>query len=139
MTVRVYVAGASAERDRVRGAMDYITAEGGVVTHDWLAEIEAAGSSSAGLTREQRRRAAAANIEAIRQSDVLWLLAPAGRSDALVELGIALGVRHDRIDPEPMRIVVSGPASRLSVFAALADLETPSDVLAGRWALRGVL
>ena len=123
--LRVYVAGSSREMDRARAAMDYVRELGGVITFDWVAEIERVGSANDGLTDEQRRSSAAADLEGVEACDVFWLLAPETPSTgAWVELGIALGLR------ESIRIIVSGPGSKRSIFSALANIETPSDITA---------
>lgn len=135
--LRVYVAGASKEIDRCRAAMDYVREIGGVITCDWIAEIERVGSANDGLTQEQRRESAEADLCGVMEADVFWLLAPDNTSTgAWVELGTALVARevwraNDAVQ-HPTVIIVSGPGSKRSIFAALADLETPSDITAMR-------
>lgn len=135
--LRVYVAGASKEIDRCRAAMDYVRELGGVIACDWIAEIERVGSANEGLTQEQRRESAEADLCGIMGADVFWLLVPENDSKgAWVELGAALVSReiwraNDAVE-HPTVIIVSGPGSKRSIFAALADLETPSDITAMR-------
>lgn len=114
MTLAVYVAGASAERERVRRAMDAVRAEGWHLTLDWLAVIDAAGAANEGLDDRTRFLAAHEDLQAIRHADVVWLLAPEAQSTgAWVELGYALA--------QYLPVVVSGPASRRCIFASFAD------------------
>lgn len=118
--LRVYVAGASAEPDRARWAMDAVRASGAEVAHDWLAAIEAAGSANGGLAHVVRQRAATECLEAVESSDVLWLLAPETPSaGAWVELGAALGAG--------IEVIASGPACGRSIFCSLAVDECPTD------------
>ena len=118
MTLRVYVAGSSKERERVRAAMDAVRAiEGCELAHDWLAHVEetiAAGKTDADLS-DRERDAAEADLRAVRSSDLLWFLVPESHSDgAHVELGYAIGLGT------AMGIVASGEA-RGSIFVELVD------------------
>lgn len=126
MTLRVYVAGSSAEPQRVRAAMDAARGAGCELTEDWLAAMEEAGTANEGLTHEQRRRYALADLRGLEAADVLWVLAPETHSIGVwVELGYALAGRA--WGAMPGGIVVSGPASARSIFCALADRECPTD------------
>lgn len=126
MPLRVYVAGASKEPERVRWAMDAVRALGCEITLDWLAVIEAEGAANEGLTDAVRRRAARADLDAVGDADVLWLLAPSNASTgAWVELGAALSGRAWAAHPGG--VIVSGPARHRCIFAALADEEHDTD------------
>jgi nucleoside 2-deoxyribosyltransferase len=119
-TLRVYVAGASKEPERVRWAMDSLRSAGCKVTLDWLAVIEKAGSANEGLSDAQRARAAHDDLVGVQVADVLWVLAPENTSTgAWVELGYALALGTI--------VVVSGHARTRSIFAALAGHEFDSD------------
>lgn len=133
--MRIYVAGASKEPERVRAAMTAVQMHGHTLTLDWLAEIEAAGAANEGLSDDDRRRYAEADLCAVANADVVWLLAPeAPSAGCWVELGYAMAWR-------PLRIVVSGPARERCIFAALADVEVDDDAEALRaicaWAGEG--
>jgi hypothetical protein len=119
--VKVYVAGASKEPERVRRAMNAVLAEGWELTHDWLAEIERVGSANDGLTLAQRCDSATRDLRAIREADMVWLLAPENDSTgAWVELGYVLGL-YDGCFVSTPGIVVSGPGSGRSIFCALTE------------------
>lgn len=132
MTLAVYVAGASAEPERVRAAMNGVRAIGARVTCDWLAAIEAAGAANEDLTEEQRKHYALEDLAAVRSADVVWLLAPprGGSAGAWVELGAALAWRSKY--KGTIAIIVSGAASKNSIFCALADYEYATDAEALR-------
>jgi hypothetical protein len=111
--MRVYIAGASAEPERVRAAMGCARAAGLDVTFDWLAMIEAAGAANEGLDDEQRKLASRLGLCAVEAADIVWLLAPEAPSCGVwVELGYALG--------HGISVIVSGRARVRCIFAALA-------------------
>ena len=119
--LRVYVAGASKELDRCRGAMKMIERAGGVITLDWVAAIEAEGLANEGLDNEKRQRYARADFEGVGSADLIWLLAsPLASTGSWTELGIALALGKT--------IVVSGPARERSIFCSLATFETDHDL-----------
>jgi hypothetical protein len=124
MSVRIYVAASSAERDRARRAIAAVCATPGLeLTHDWLTEIEATGVTDRELDRAGQRAAALTDLHAIRRAQVLWLLAPAAPSQgAGVEWGWALA--------SAVLPIVSGPAASNSIFSSLAGLEFATDELA---------
>lgn len=125
--LRVYVAGASKEPDRCRGAMKMIERLGGVITLDWLAAIELEGAANEGLNDDKRKRYAVADLEGVESADLIWLLAsPLATTGSWTELGAALILR--RLGLGAGTIVVSGPARERSIFAALADFETDHDL-----------
>ncbi len=121
----MYVAGSSdpLERPRVRRVMDTIAAMPGcALALDWLAAIEAAGSANAGLTLEQRRHYARANLKAIATADGFVFLAPVTVTrGAWLELGYAL----DCAAP----VVCSG-ATKQSIFCSLVtEVESDEDAI----------
>ncbi len=108
--MRVFVAGASAEAERVRAAMDRVEVEGWTLALDWLAAIEKEGTAN-DMPRAKRATYALIDWDAVRGADVLWLLAPHRPSTgAWVELGLALA--------HGVRVVTSGPASERCIYAA---------------------
>ncbi len=134
----VYVAGASAEPERVRHWMDRIRAAGHELAFDWLTVIALGGGhANVGLSDEQRRSASWTDLDAIDAADIVWLLAPDVPScGAWAELGYAVSVRErDRRHcyGRPLHIVVSGRARERCIFASLADFETDSDGVAFEW------
>ena len=115
--LRAYIAGASAEADRVRHWMDQVECQPDMqLTLDWLAAIEAHGGlANQGLSDDDREAVSAANWRAIQEADVVWLLAPQLPSaGAWVELGLAIASGR-------VRVLVSGPARLRSIFCALAE------------------
>lgn len=124
--MRIYVAGASKEPERVRAAMTAVQMHGHELTLDWLAEIETAGAANEGLCDADRIRYAEADLRAVADADVVWLLAPeAPSAGCWVELGAA-------VTRGSAYIVVSGPARVRCIFAALADVEVDDDAEALR-------
>ncbi len=131
----VYIAGASARpfRERTRKWMRKVCAPSSsmTLTLDWLSIIEhveaQGGGANEGLTDEERREYGEADWQAVRRADVVWVLAPENSSTgAWCELAFALahnrfaGQRRDPRDSRP-RVLISGPASRRCIFAALAQ------------------
>lgn len=126
MTLRVYIAASSREMDRARAAMFALRAWGCEITEDWVAAIEAAGAANEGLSDEDRRRYAGADLRGVADADVFWLLAPETPSAGCwVEMGYALS--HTTWGQSPARIIVSGPGRARCIFAALADVEVDTD------------
>src|SRR5262249_23058209 len=127
--MKIYIAGASSEPERVRAAMDAARKLGFEVTVDWLAAIAEAGAANAGLSVADRIKYANADRAGVENADIVWLLAPAGSSTgAWVELGYALGLRSDRTMLRPLwQTIVSGPAQDRCIFAELCDLKFRED------------
>lgn len=130
----IYVAGASAELDLVRGYIARLRDAGHEITFDWTGEVAQWGSSAAALTEEQRRGLAKKDIDAIMAAEVFWLLVPSAVTQgAWIELGVALTRARLRgveevgfVGP----VVVSG--SDACIFTLLADkrFETHDEALA---------
>ncbi len=93
--MKIYVAGASKEPERVRAAMDACRSRGWTITCDWLAEIERVGAANEGLTHGQRIEASEQDLGGIDDCEVFWLLAPAHGVGAWAELGYALAPEYD--------------------------------------------
>lgn len=110
----VYVAGSSAQLDRVKSVMVQLRALGHKVTHDWPSLVEAVGTANPPDAELNQRRAwATEDLDGVYEADVLWLLMPANEPSfgAGVEFGYALA--------RGLPIVVSGCHSA-SIFTALA-------------------
>lgn len=130
MTVRVYVAGPSApaHRKRMRSFTDAAKAVPGVVvTHDWIARVEALGPDH-GLSADTLRPEALADLRGVEAADVLMVLTfdgPVATSGgALVELGYALALGR--------RVVQVGPQTPHLCFGTLLS-ERFDDEGALRW------
>lgn len=121
---RVYVAGASAEPERVRWAMDAVEAEGWEVAFDWLARIDEEGAANEGLAACQRLRAAMDCEIGVLTADAFWLLAPEVYSaGSWWELCRA----YERVP----HVVVSGPAASRCIFASyVQEVDTDARGLA---------
>jgi hypothetical protein len=135
MTVKIYVAGASKEPERVRAVMNAVKALGLEITCDWLTAIEAEGAANEGLDDDKRRRYSLDDLDAVRRADWVWLLAPSESrsSGCWVELGYALALADRSVEnrdrhwkPWP-RIIVSGSGRMKSIFASLAEMEFDHD------------
>jgi hypothetical protein len=111
--VKVYVAGASREPERVRRWMDMLRGAGHEITHDWLAAMEAAPAPDHLMSTTALLPYALADQAAVLEADVVWVLAPEAPSTGCwVELGMALQAGR--------RVVVSGPGARRCIFSAMA-------------------
>ncbi len=119
--IRVYVAGASAERhERASRVMKWLRDDKGEVgkrlpieiTYDWPAMIDCEGSD-ARLTHERRLQIATEEFAAIESADVMVFLVPNGASSgAWAELGYALA--------KGIPVYASGGISK-SVFGTLVN------------------
>lgn len=110
----VYVAASSAEMERARAAIRALRLAGCEV-YDWTLEHVPTPET----TRTQRRDAERACTEALVEAEVVLVLAPTVRSDALVEFGIAIGRRSMG---SPVRIVVAGPVAARGIFAESCEV-----------------
>lgn len=117
--MKIYVSGASAEADAIAQYMSRLRAGGIEITLDWVAGLKAniaEGKTDALLTNEERAQYAEADLDAIAQADVFWLLAPENPSTgSWVELGYALSCQ------DGLSIFVSGPGRTRCIFVACAD------------------
>lgn len=97
MTRGLYIAGASADIERVEEWINVARAHGIHVTEDWPAKVRAAGSANTG-TVEQLRAAAEACERGVIAASVVWVLVPRETrptAGAWYEMGMAraLGAR----------------------------------------------
>jgi hypothetical protein len=104
--LRVYVAGGAGEREVCGAWIRALQGAGVEVTHDWTGDAAWHGGTVA--------ERAAADLDGVRQCDVLWLLCPVAKSEgSACELGAALAWGK--------RVVVSGPWDGLGrIFPGLA-------------------
>ncbi len=112
-TMKVYVAGSSAEMEDVERFMNALRAEKIEITCDWPAAIRAAGDANP-ADDAIREKAANEDLDGVESADIFWLMVPAqkGSAGAWVELGYAIA--------RDMRIVISGEF-RKCIFTSLAD------------------
>lgn len=115
--MKVYVAGASRERDRVERILFAVGVEPRLyLTFDWLSHIDEVGAANEGVSRDQRLVSTSLNFQGIAQCDVFVLLIPSVETrGAWVELGYALHMHKP--------VWVSGRAAdeARSIFCVHAD------------------
>ncbi|HET9951436.1 MAG TPA: nucleoside 2-deoxyribosyltransferase [Candidatus Eisenbacteria bacterium] len=106
------MAGGSGERENViRPILDALRARGIAITHDWTTDEGYVRPPSQSESRESARK----DLDGVRAADLVWIVAPAEKSEgAGVELGAALALRK--------RVLVSGPHARRNIFALLAEV-----------------
>jgi hypothetical protein len=107
--------------------MDAVSATPGMeLALDWLAAIEQAGSANRGLSGDERRTYADADLRAIREGDALWFLSPTTETrGAWLELGYAIG----HLASHRAYIVASGDSGQ-SIFCALVtEVSTDAEAL----------
>jgi nucleoside 2-deoxyribosyltransferase len=124
--MKVYVAGASAERGEVSKYMQLLRDAGITVTLDWVAIIdgEDGGVSNEGLSTERRRELAKADLQGVADADIVWLIVPNNFSaGAWVELGYAFGLGKS--------VIASGNYER-SIFTShcVVEFRSHDDALA---------
>lgn len=141
--LRVYVAGASREPERVRAVMRELQAAPNVVlTHDWLTEMERRPEDT--MLRHELVEAARRDVCGLMSARVLLFLLPAEPSPgAWFELGF---FARRWLISDHGHIIVSGPAPATLFTEWLRDVgadRAPTDALAvgriARMALRGEL
>ena len=127
--IGVYVAGSSADRDRVRAFMQRVRDAGMVITFDWIEAMERAGVGDEGLCNPDRRRYATADLTGVENARVVVVLLDdnAPTRGAWVELGYAIGLRESE-GPDRHAIIVCG-GRRRSIFTVpgLVDSECEND------------
>ncbi len=110
----IYVAGSSKERELVSAYMRGLEAAGWRITLDWPAAMDASPVADTAMTLVEQERHAYADLKAIDDADVFWLITPSTPSTgAWFEAGYAR-----RADRRP-RIVISG-AAQFCLFSSLA-------------------
>lgn len=124
----VYVAGSSAEIERVERVIARLRDAGVRITHDWthdVREVRAAGhASDADLSDDDAAQHAIRDLGGAFGARTFLLLAPETPTrGAWVELGAAWA--HQR--KWRGSIIVAGPAARQSIFTRLADRIVATD------------
>lgn len=122
MKLRLYLAGASAEHERVSRMADVLHESGLVALPDpwWVGADQWTGRDSEHCV-ETQRSIAFAHMWTIMTCHVFWLLWPRQPSHgAMFELGIAA-----RLSPA-VRTIVTGPGCSSSIYTALADVRDES-------------
>lgn len=126
MTRTIYIAASSYELDRARAAMAMARASGYEITHDWTLSVAEHGGNPLRLPSADRRRFACADLDAIDNADVVWLLATDDHVSrgANIEYGYALASRAF--------VIVSG-AVRGSIFYDVSQARFPDDISAAEF------
>jgi hypothetical protein len=122
----VYVAGSSRELERAEAVIAALRSAGVHVTGDWVGHIRdcrAAGvATDAELSDDEARAVALLDLDALDRACTLLLLAPAPEAPscgAWVELGAAYLAG--------LRLVISGPHARQSIFTRLGHIYDTDD------------
>jgi hypothetical protein len=134
-TMRIYVAGSSAEIDRARAFIAAVREiPGAAITMDWPAFMEASGAADHELPIERLVEGAEEDLRGVMEADVVVLLAPTGPASRglQTELGIA-GCNATLAVGDTTRPVI---ARGLGLFGVLVNEWAPSDAEALAW-LRG--
>ena len=123
--MKIYVAGASAERAVVGRYIAKLREAGAEITFDWVAPIEADGGvANEGLSPERSQELAQAALDGVEAAEVVWILVPKTASiGAWIEMGSALTLRRRRALSSDgtsglPRIFVSGAYQR-TIFSSL--------------------
>ena len=116
----IYLSGASSQLALCESYRNDLLEQGWTITRDWMQVIRDKGGADAVLPVRDQRHCACADLEAVREAQVFWLLLPTPplrTTGAWVELGFALGLdpRHNK---RPF-IMISG--AWCSIFDQLAD------------------
>lgn len=115
--LRVYLAGASRELDRVTRMALALEAAGTVeITHKWWSAVMKHGvGTDAGLERSEQAKYAREDLDAVRRANCAWILWPeAPSSGALIEFGFALAKK--------IPCVVTGWKAHECIFTAPDDV-----------------
>jgi hypothetical protein len=140
MKKNIYVAGASAQIEKIETLMDKLQVSGWTITFDWTVPVREVGNASPD-DPEIRRSAALADLQGVADANVVWLVQPDATSTstgAWVELGAAItrreiyrmiaaaGTYDWNIPLKNVVIVVSG-SSKKCIFSDLADYRYESN------------
>lgn len=124
--MKIYVAGASREKDLCKGYMARLRAAGLDVVSTWPEAIEGeGGKTDAELTVEDKNKYAHQDFAQLESADLFWLIAPRHEhptKGAWIGFGFAIALLP------PIHIIVSGD-TRACIFATLAgsQKEPPPD------------
>lgn len=113
----IYVASATEQLVLVEHYVDRLRSAGFLITYEWTKDVREGGfKPDVELSDVQRRYAARMDSHGVKMADMVWVVTPATKSQGCgmwIEMGMALALGK--------RIIVSGPLSRRSVFAELAE------------------
>ncbi len=129
MTTGVYLAGASAEAERVRMWAKALELTGSAhVTMHWFEGAEQWSGQDSRLPLLDQRDIASKNWEAIRRSQIIWYFSPLNMSEgASIELGMALAHNWHF---SGMRSVVSGATFNRCLYSSMATVRMAEDAQA---------
>ena len=139
--LKIYVAASSKEMDRAQKAMDWVKTTWGLeLAHDWVADIKQRaerGLTDDDLTMEEAARFVGADINAILQSNVLWLLLPTTpTTGAWIEYGIGIVARRlGNATGTDRYLICSGGAGVPPIFTVAANAILDTDEAAKEWLL----
>ena len=126
----IYVAGASAELDLVDRYVARLRAGGWRVTLDWCAIVRDNGGpdrSNMVDSAERARAIATADLDAVAEADVFWLVVPAAPSiGCWVKIGVACAARALPCGGRPHPTIIISADRGQTIFTALADVAFPT-------------
>lgn len=115
MALKVYIASAYENKELVASYMRRLEAEGVIITYDWTEE-EAPLRGELGLPTLDQRRISHAELDAVAEADLVWLISPDIRgTGCFIEVGCAYG--------HGIEVMWSGP--RRTIFCSLATYYYP--------------
>lgn len=125
--MNIYIAGASRELDLVSSYIDKVEASRHRINLDWTAAIRenmAKGLTDKDMSREDRKKHAEMDRDAVFHADCVWLMVPEDPKSSIgcwVEFGMAVA--------SGATVIVSG--KNASIFCELADyiFETHDEAL----------
>lgn len=137
---KIYVAGGFRERTTiVKPYVERLQQAGWEITENWaVRDQDFSYGGDQNVPTATRIAAASANFAGVFSADILWLICPgySGARGSWAEMGIALGLRSFN---HAIKIVVSGPEWRYSVFTELADHKFDTHEEAFSWLVRQVV
>lgn len=120
---KIYIAGASVEREVVKQYIERARALGYEITLDWTESVEACakrGIRDTDLSRTERAEFAAGDRDAVFAADVVWLIVPKDPKSSIgcwVEFGMAIAWVDSLV-------ITSGVDA--SIFCELANHQFPT-------------
>lgn len=115
--MKIYVAGASKEIEKIEGFIERLRMAGHTITFDWTVAVRQVGDASPD-DGDIRKASARADLDGVENCHIFWLVKPSVESTstgAWVELGFALSF--------PGKTTIASGDNRKCIFADLVDRE----------------
>lgn len=120
--MRIYIAGASAERTMIATFMAAVRQAGGEITFDWVKAIEEANKLDSDLTHSEATECALLDLQGVDDADLLWHVIPTNNSKgSWVEYGYALAKNKP---------VITSGARNGCIFSSLSAMHFPDHATA---------